>query len=202
MRRSLLPIACLAALTLPASALAQFATSDASLALPGSAELKVRSIQWGAGRSASGSGGAVALDNWTKLDGLATNRETTEGRSTAPATAIVKNSPSRDPGAVANPVHEQSIENLFFKHSIVSPRDVASGQASGKRMQEPITLSNGSLILKLASPWTACAAGDRFDGAYLTVGTTHRYRLDGLEVASCSAEQVSFNYAKVELAGS
>jgi hypothetical protein len=193
MRHPSLPIAALVALmlsfgALPASALAQFATSDASLTLPGSADLQVRSIQWGAGRCGSGTGGAAA--------------PTRIGTLSAPSSTLKTRAPARDPGEVAEPVREESIEHLYFEHSIKTAREVASGQASGKRVQEPTALSNGSVTLRLASPWTACAAGDRFDGVYLTIGTTHKYRLDGLEVSACSAEQVSFNYAKVERTGS
>lgn len=191
MRRSSLPIACLAALSLPASAFAQFATSNASLTLPGSAELQVQSIQWGAGRSGSGTGGAAVPGAPTRI-----------GTLSAPSANLQTRTTARDPAAVAEPVRGESIEALYFEHSVKTAREVASGQASGKRVQEPTALSNGSLTLRLASPWTACAAGDRFDGVYLIVGTTHKYRLDGMEVASCSAEQVSFNYAKVEPSGS
>ena len=86
--------------------------------------------------------------------------------------------------------------------------DQASGQATGKRVHKPIRirtydapLARGSLLIELAQPWPACAEGDRFNGAYLTVGTTHRYRLDNATIVGCAANAVAINYAKFAPAG-
>ena len=80
----------------------------------------------------------------------------------------------------------------------------SSGQATGKRQHLPIRLRTyaaplprGSLLIRLAKPWPACAVGDRFNGAYLTIGATHRYRLDGATVVGCSAKAVAINYSAV-----
>ena len=80
----------------------------------------------------------------------------------------------------------------------------ASGQATGKRVHKPIRirtydapLPSGSVLLKLSQPWPACAVGDRFNGAYLVVGTTHRYQLGGATIAGCSADAVAVNYRSI-----
>jgi hypothetical protein len=80
----------------------------------------------------------------------------------------------------------------------------ASGQATGKRQHRPIRLRTyaaplprGSLLIRLAQPWPACSVGDRFNGAYLTIGASHRYRLDGATVVGCSDRAVAINYATV-----
>lgn len=80
----------------------------------------------------------------------------------------------------------------------------ASGQATGKRVHKPIRirtydapLPSGSVLLKLSRPWPGCAVGDRFNGAYLVVGSTHRYQLAGATVAGCSANAVAVNYRSI-----
>ena len=88
-------------------------------------------------------------------------------------------------------------------------RSAASGQATGKRQHMPIRsrtyydapLQRGSVTLRLAQPWAGCAVGDRFNGIYLTTGSTHRYRLDGAEIASCGSTSVTINYAQSASAG-
>lgn len=92
--------------------------------------------------------------------------------------------------------------------SVPNPSDPASGQATGKRQHMPIRLrtydaplERGSVMLRLAQPWAGCAVGDRFNGVYLTTGATHRYRLDGAEIASCGNSSVTINYTKFASAG-
>jgi hypothetical protein len=77
----------------------------------------------------------------------------------------------------------------------------ASGQATGKRQHMPVRirtyampLQSGAVLIALARPWPACAVGDRFDGAYLVVGTTHRYQLQDATVVGCAANAVAINY--------
>jgi len=86
--------------------------------------------------------------------------------------------------------------------------DPASGQATGKRVHKPIRirtydapLPRGSLLIELAQPWPACAEGDRFNGAYMTIGATHRYRLDGATIVGCAANAVAINYANAVSVG-
>jgi hypothetical protein len=95
-------------------------------------------------------------------------------------------------------------DNLGGARDAQAPRDSASGQATGKRQHMPIRvrtydapLPSGSVLLKLSQPWPACAVGDRFNGAYLVVGTTHRYQLGGATIAGCSADAVAVNYRSI-----
>jgi hypothetical protein len=59
----------------------------------------------------------------------------------------------------------------------------------------------GSVVLALKQPWPECAAGTRFNGIYLTAGASHRYQLDGAEVARCGGSSVTLNYSKVTVKG-
>lgn len=94
--------------------------------------------------------------------------------------------------------HKDKIDLIGFGYEVKSPRDSASGQASGKRGEEPAMADNGSVLIHLAEPWGGCAVGQRFDGVTLTVGGTRHYRLDGLQVARCSAQEAAFVYARVQ----
>ena len=78
-----------------------------------------------------------------------------------------------------------------------------SGYAPGNTKYSSVKLSrarpqDGAVLVKLAQPWPACTVGDRFNGVYLTIGATHKYRLDGLEVARCSGDEVAFVYARAQ----
>jgi hypothetical protein len=84
----------------------------------------------------------------------------------------------------------------------------ASGQATGKRQHMPIRiraydspLANGSLLIRLAEPWPDCVVGDRFNGAYLVVGSTRRYNLQDATVVGCPAKAVMLNYRRFSGAG-
>jgi type VI secretion system secreted protein Hcp len=44
-------------------------------------------------------------------------------------------------GESVRKAHEAKIAGLSYQHSIKSPRDIASGQASGKRQHGPITIT-------------------------------------------------------------
>ena len=43
-------------------------------------------------------------------------------------------------GDIKGDLSDNSIEGLAFQHEIVSPRDAASGQATGRRQQKPFTI--------------------------------------------------------------
>lgn len=99
---------------------------------------------------------------------------------------------------------------------VKSPRDAATGQASGRRTHPPLIkitkpLERGSISLAMKLP--GCAVGNRYPSAELAT-PTERYTLHDLVVTSCdgggggggggagssaSMEQVSFNYAKVKV---
>ena len=107
-----------------------------------------------------------------------------------------------EPGAEAElqPMGNTKWKNITLKRAVsessaarandrlrnAGPKD---GWASAPR-------ENGNVTLMLARPWAACTVGDRFNGAYLVVGTTHRYSLDGATVAACHGDTVTLNYAK------
>jgi hypothetical protein len=95
---------------------------------------------------------------------------------------------------------------------IVSPRDPASGQATGKRQHKPYTLSkplpvDGSVQV-IVSPRDAasglptgrsagCATGKHFPSVSLR-GTSGAWFLTNARIVECTADSVSFNYQKIE----
>ena len=107
--------------------------------------------------------------------------------------------------------------------SVTSPRDAASGQATGRRTHKPVTftkewgsatpqlarpLETGSMTLNVKLP--GCAVGTRYPSAELTT-SGGRYAFQDVVVASCGGasgggaggslptEQVTLNYAKVKV---
>jgi hypothetical protein len=91
----------------------------------------------------------------------------------------------------------------------ISGDGAASAHATGKRQHMPTRtrayydapLERGSVMLRLAQPWAGCAVGDRFNGIYLTTGVSHRYQLEGAEIAACGGSTVTINYARFLVAG-
>lgn len=101
---------------------------------------------------------------------------------------------------------------------VASPRDSASGLATGKRQHKPhmhsapmgdqaATLAappaQGSVRVTSRSPWLACRVGARYPE--LRLGADGRvYRMSDVTVSSCgggsaqAAESISFSYAKIQ----
>jgi type VI protein secretion system component Hcp len=90
---------------------------------------------------------------------------------------------------------------------VVSPRDAASGLATGKRMHKPVTFptprDKGSVTMRGKFP--GCAVGARYP--VLKLGNAaKRYTLEDAIITSCATvpgtaapmEEVSFNYAKIK----
>ncbi len=91
----------------------------------------------------------------------------------------------------------------------VSPRDAASGLATGKRMHKPVTFQTpretGSLTIQGKFP--GCVVGARYPVMKLG-NAAKRYTLQDAIITSCRTvasggdalpmEEVSFNYAKIE----
>lgn len=97
------------------------------------------------------------------------------------------------------------------RHGITSPRDVATGQSSGKRthpalikISKPLATGSISLDMTLAG----CAVGTRYPSARLTT-PSGSYALQDVVVAACGAdprgaapmEQVTLNYARIQVRG-
>jgi len=70
-----------------------------------------------------------------------------------------------------------------FENSVSSPRDVASGQASGKRQHKPLTMTRGSLDVTM--PDGVCVAGAHYPAVTLRSGDT-AYEMSDVTVASCT----------------
>lgn len=101
---------------------------------------------------------------------------------------------------------EKAATNKSMTNSamIQSPRDVATGQASGKRMHKPLVIVKE---VDKASPklYQACASGKHFPSAVVDVGG-HQFRLFDVVIASVEkssgggrpTEQLTFNFSKIE----
>ena len=80
------------------------------------------------------------------------------------------------------------IESTLFSHEVKSPRDVATGQATGKRQHQPLRMREGSLTVVI--PAGACIAGARYPTVTLQ-SDTHAYELQDVRVASCTPVAVA-----------
>jgi len=92
---------------------------------------------------------------------------------------------------------------LEVDHEVQSPRDAASGQATGKRMHKPLMiydepLAAGSLTLRASVP--GCTPGDRYAGAQFAAGGK-LYELRDVVISGCAPNGVLLNYRKVTVKG-
>ena len=87
--------------------------------------------------------------------------------------------------------------------------ETASGQATGKRQHMPIRVrpyydqprGEGSVWIRVSTPWAACRVGARYPSLSLS-GGAKTYELEDVTVAGCGAgEEVAFNYKKVTVRG-
>lgn len=82
--------------------------------------------------------------------------------------------------------------------------ETASGQATGKRQHMPIRTrayydkpqGEGSVWIRVSTPWAACRAGARYPSLSLT-GAAEAYVLDDVTVARCGGGEVALTYKKV-----
>jgi len=98
---------------------------------------------------------------------------------------------------------------------VKTPRDVATGQSSGKRARYPVHFhqitdqETAALLLPAVqkvreaaarmTPWTGCAAGQQIGSVRIKQKSTGKEGkiLDPV-VVSCAADSVSFNFTKIE----
>lgn len=106
----------------------------------------------------------------------------------------------------------EKIGLIPFNHEVKSPRDAASGQASGKRQHKPLAIARpieppklavtrplpqGSVKVRPKMPWLACQVGTRYPVLVLG-GDGQRYRLIDATVSSCGPDEgITFAYAKL-----
>lgn len=178
------------ALSVPAATAAQF---DAFIKFPPAAgadtgEIEIQSYSWGATQLGSGHSGGMGAGKVSMQDMSVTSgpRQTTAMDGTRVAAGDLDGDGADDAAA----------------RTVPSPRDAASGMASGKRTHPALMkiekpLEKGSLILRMALP--GCTVGTQYPSA--EVGTPDgRYELTDVVVAACD-EQVTLNYAKVKVRG-
>jgi hypothetical protein len=144
-------------------------------------QIEILAFGWGETRDVDGNGAADAL-----TDGLLVVRYAV-------------------PGVTRDPPHKDKLSALAIDHEVKSPRDAASGQASGKRMHKPRWVyepeplnAAGSLTVKASVP--GCAPGQRYGGAQFA-GGGKLYQLSDVVIAGCAPDAVSLNYRKVTVKG-
>jgi type VI protein secretion system component Hcp len=86
---------------------------------------------------------------------------------------------------------------------VIAPRDAASGLPTGKRQHRPVTFTRpldrnpGTVTVQASLP--DCRVGTVYSTVELGDSTTREaVRLHDAAVSACAAEQVSFNYTKIE----
>ena len=171
------------------------AQSDYFLKLPGVAgaadpdPIAVQSFSWGATQHATGhTGGGMGTGkvNMQDISVMRGPRQTAATDGTNAAAADLDGDGAAEAAA----------------HTVKSPRDSASGMASGKRthpalikITKPLEPGTITMSMKLAD----CAVGTQYPSA--EVGTPEgRYALTDVVVARCG-DEVTLDYAKVKVRG-
>ena len=139
---------------------------------------------------------AIAAYGWGQtrdVDGNGVSDALTDGL------LIVRGAVPRDPP------HKDKLSVIAVDHEVKSPRDSATGQASGKRMHKPRWVyepepldAAGNLTVKAIVP--GCAPGRRYGGAQFA-GGGKLYELRDVVISSCAPDAVSLNYSKVTVKG-
>ena len=108
----------------------------------------------------------------------------------------------------------RAIELLSYSHGIVSPRDSASGQATGKRQHKPFTIVKewdaaspklfGALVRNENLTQVLIALNRPGNDGYMLIKLTNASVVEHSEQSSASTdtmelEQISFTYQKIEV---
>lgn len=155
-----------------------------------------------------------AIGSWAKAEGLDVTWDAAGSAGSARANDRLRTAGPRD----GWPSEQAGEAEITLKGSAApgasQPLTVGGNRTEsklpGKRTPPTVTLKRGmtssseagvprqrgSVMLRLAQPWAGCTVGDRFDGAYVTVGVGHRYRLGEGEVARCDGSSVTINYTR------
>jgi hypothetical protein len=79
---------------------------------------------------------------------------------------------------------EGSAESAIpYEHTVTSPRDLSSGQASGKRQHKPIRMRRGGL--EVTMPEGVCVAGSHYPAVTLRSGG-QAFEMRDVTIASCT----------------
>ena len=183
-----------------------FAAENAYLHIPGldGSSKDAAHINW------IGVSSVVAAD----LDGDAAADRESSAPSVSEITAAHANIGSQSSGSGAGKVAQQSA-NIGSQSSgagagkVAAPRDIATGQASGKRMHKPFVIMK---TVDAASPklMEACASGKHFATVNVDMmsgGAMKHYTLEDVVISSDKQssggdrpmESISFTYQKIEM---
>jgi type VI protein secretion system component Hcp len=125
--------------------------------------------------------------------------------SSAPSVSEVVVSKSAS-GAGAGKANIGSSSSGAGAGKVAAPRDIATGQASGKRMHKPFTITKE---IDKSSPLLAeaCASGKHFQEVDVDLASGGKYKLMDAMISSVSkssggdrpTESISFTYQKIEM---
>lgn len=94
--------------------------------------------------------------------------------------------------AQVEPIHVESFS--WGASNVTSPRDVATGQSSGRRMHQPLTLTMGSL--SVGATIADCAKGKHFATAVIGNARLVIIMTD-VVISACAANSVTLDYQAV-----
>lgn len=162
---------------------------------------------------------ATAQGEWIEVESWSWGASQGAGNAISPAVGV-KATGDRPPacscrGCCAE-ARGEKIAAIPFETEVKSPRDVATGQATGKRqhgsvvirkdsdarpaLTVPRPLPQGSVTLKLKAPWAACRAGSTIPLLKLAAADG-LYSLENVAVTDCAPDGASLNYKKVKVRG-
>lgn len=77
--------------------------------------------------------------------------------------------------------------------NVTSPRDVATGQSSGRRMHKPLARGSVTVAAQVAD----CAVGKHYPRAALGSAAYARWELEDVVISACAANSVTLDYQAV-----
>lgn len=154
----------------------------------GASTIEVESFSWGASAVAEEpttintsdpqEGGEIAEPEKLEIPNLK--------RSAKPKVSeipVVKRSDQSSPVLFSAPAPGKPAQSAIPRATVNSPRDVSSGQASGKRQHMPIRMTHGSVDVTM--PEGVCVAGSHYPAVTLRSGD-QAYEMRDVTVASCT----------------
>lgn len=192
-------------------------------------QIAVESFSWGATQAVygHGTGGGMATGRVNKIDSFTVKQGSAAGPAPGGAfpgvdglkseVEVAESAPAPKPPNPSDVTLKRGTASVPPELPVMagSVEPGASGMPAGKRQHGWVTvtkdagaktvvfphpLERGSARVKVRFPWLDCAVGDRYPEASLE-GAGMRYELKDVTITSCATEQISLNYAKVEVRG-
>ena len=148
----------------------------------GGTAIEVESFSWGAAGDRPPVSGTADPQEGGQFARQVYTSDPQEGGEVAAAGRKAGSSQQKYP--TRSPRGEPLKPALSIEHEVTSPRDIASGQAEGKRQHRPIAMERGSLFVTV--PEGLCVAGARYPSVVLRT-ESEAYTLSDVSVAACES---------------